>query len=267
MRARLPLVLSTVAALLFVPGTAHAGGAVLDFPKDSYRPGDVVVGQTWFGHGTVEGDFPALAADGPWFIYLSDVNAARPDTWPSVAEHAIRVGRLEFERVTSSTVWVRVEFKVPLVPSGDYYLEYCNPDCDRLGEFVGGWIRVVASPLENLISARLEAAEGHLSRLVAGEVEGTLGAVSTRLRQLEQFWIGDQEATELQDRIAALEAKAAGAPWWAALGALVGLLAGLIGFAAWRLFAGRRRRRELRSLLEDADVPAEVVPFELEPVD
>jgi hypothetical protein len=33
------------------------------------------------------------------------------------------------------------------------------------------------------------------------------------------------------------------------------------------MFVGRRRRRELRSLLEDAEAPGEVVPFELEPVD
>jgi hypothetical protein len=121
---------------------ATGGGAVFEFDRRYYAPGDRVSGRVTFGRGT-GGSIRAEA--GPFVAYvvpnLKWINA------PRIPAGAIPVGPMHLERSEYGDWAARVDFTLPDVPPGGYTLSYCNDPCtdSSLGELVGGWFQVVPS--------------------------------------------------------------------------------------------------------------------------
>jgi hypothetical protein len=273
MRARLLLVLSLIVALLLVPGTARAGGGANvswdPVPGPGVGPGYHVIGDAVSARAEVHNWGTAWIGDGPFYAYLVPWRAGSEATYPPDGE--MLLGRVSVSgSSTAQVASVTFSYRVPDVPAGEYALLVCAYGCPEMfGDFFGEWVRISETAAEARLLQRLDSASDRtwvqLYRLQRGvEQLKKNRATLIELHELESRVIAAEgKLAELED----LQAKAAVAgdahPWWFGIGAGSMLLA----LGAWRLFVARRRRRELRELLNDADAPAEIVPFELEPVD
>lgn len=133
---------SLVAALLLVVGAApaHAGGALLDLNQDYFVPGDIVRAHSsvWLksSMGRLE--------DGPYFAYLSRQAKGIPPPFP---EDALRVAPVVVEpRPTGEHGDASVEFALPRVVPGRYWLTICNDPCTiTLGDLMPTELLVAGS--------------------------------------------------------------------------------------------------------------------------
>ncbi|HEX2294667.1 MAG TPA: hypothetical protein VHN37_05095 [Actinomycetota bacterium] len=121
----------TAMVLLCVPAPALAGGAELELSREFYLPGDVVRAHSsvWLksSMGRLE--------DGPYFAYLSRVTKGMPTP---LSPDAVRVARVEVvPRPTGEHGDASVEFVVPQVEPGRYWITICNSGCKvTLGDIV-----------------------------------------------------------------------------------------------------------------------------------
>lgn len=267
-RSLVAVVIAALVALVCVPApSARAGGAVFDLDAHYFVPGESVTGHTsvWLrsqGNGT--------AADGPYSAYLAPHGGT--GRWPPrLTDRVIRLGPVELTaRPGAAFGEATVRFTVPDVPPAAYELFVCNPGCEKtLGDTVPTYLEVVATRLEARVLARVEARFGSLPGTLAEELRGRIDGVEAR--SVGRDWAArmDLRLAGFRGEIDALRSDLAAArdraPWWGVAGAAATLGVLVVAYGGARLVTARRRRRRALEILES--VPAEPVPFELEPLD
>jgi hypothetical protein len=122
--------------------TAAAGGAVWNFEREYYAPGDRVIGRVTFGRGS---GYPIRAEAGPFTAYL--LPGGQGIEAPRIPPSAIPVGPMQLSRSQYGDWLARVDFTLPDLPTGTWMLEFCNDPCtvSSLGEITFGWFRVIPS--------------------------------------------------------------------------------------------------------------------------
>ena len=186
--------------------TASAGGAVFDFERDHYQPGDRVSGRETFGRGSGE---PIRADAGPFVAYL--MKSSRYIHAPHVPDDAIPVGPMTISHIDSGTWLAHVEFTLPDVPPGSYSVGYCNDPCTNssLGELMGGWFRVLPSGVNvttYLLRERLEQSTSSLRHRIrvadreSEALEDQVGMLRDDNRQLELRVAGLERAAKPEAR-------------------------------------------------------------------
>jgi hypothetical protein len=245
------VVLVALTAWLALPGRpALAGGAVFEFDHRYYVAGQVAIGHTTLSlHGTGSGRL----RDGPYRAYLVPNNG-----WihpPRVPPAAVPLGPVRMHRLGPGwLVRASVTFPVPHVAPGGYDVALCNTPCRDtiVGDLVGGWITVAASPEEARIRtiqdrfeaaqfrtvhridvqlrtlARERAAEERASRRLVTKLRAQVASLGTRLDAAE----GSLRATPPPPR-----------PERSMLEWLGWPVAGVLGLIAFALLVSRRRGR------------------------
>jgi hypothetical protein len=233
--------------LIALAPRAGAGGAVFDFERENYQPGDRVLGRVTFGRGA---GGPIRADAGPFIAYL--MKGTTYIDAPHIPTGAIPVGPMTLTRIDSGTWLARVDFTLPDIPPGRYGLGYCNDPCTNssLGELVGGGFRVIPSG-QDVTTFLLREHLQETRRKLQGRLEEARGRAreaSVEARVLaRQVGLLRHANRQLGEQIAALERASQGQPRTPAgfpsvLGwVLVGLTV-LFGLIAFR----PRRRLMLR---------------------
>lgn len=121
-----------------------------------------MVARGTFGRGSLEG----RVSDGPFYAYLTPGDR----DWQALpTEDAIYLGPLAITEATRPyCCWVaRVEFTVPDVPPGRYWIDYCNDPCtiDGIGDLIGSMIFVGETEREARLAARWERAKARVERM------------------------------------------------------------------------------------------------------
>lgn len=170
-RRALTVIAVCAATVSLVASPAAAGGTWLEFDGDidSVAVGDAVRGGAWVHPGA-----QGTADDGPFDVYL------RPETDETEPRDDLavdRVGPLAELRIgerSGPLVHVEVEFVVPDVPPGVWWVDVCNAGCETgLGDLIGGRITVVA-PAAAAAAGTLPETGLHAALLAAGA--GLLGS-------------------------------------------------------------------------------------------
>lgn len=135
------LVTSACAATLMTfAAPAVAGGTWLEFEGD---PIAVTPGQTIRGIATVHPGTQGTVDDGPFYVYL---RLEVDDDAVSVEPAAERIGPVSEVRIgerSGPNVLVEVEFVVPDVPPGEWWVDVCNANCETgLGDLIGGLLTI-----------------------------------------------------------------------------------------------------------------------------
>ncbi|HEX2196348.1 MAG TPA: hypothetical protein VHJ76_05415 [Actinomycetota bacterium] len=179
------LLVSGLLLAVTLPGPAVAGGALWDLNQDFYLPGEVVRAESgvWLesGMGRLE--------DGPFHAYLSEFDMDRMP--PPLPPDAIRVAPVVVEpRPGTDYGDASVEFELPSLPPGKYFLSTCNDPCEvQLGDLMPTLLLVA------------ESEEG-------GEVAVMKDRLSWRIRSLRTELMNrvfGHRADSLRNRITALE--------------------------------------------------------------
>jgi hypothetical protein len=237
-------IIGTFAVLaVSIPEVAAGGGAVFEFERRYYAPGDTVTGRVTFGRGSGE---PIRAEAGPFTAYILPGN--RWIDAPRIPQGAVPVGPMRLVRSATSghSPWVvSVDFVLPEVAPGLYSLGFCNDPCtiSSMGELVGGWFHVV--PTGDLIS--LYASRDRMAQQVRS-LRGNLRRSDRRAEGLGEELREIREANEkLERKVAGLErASTTPAPRPARFPAPLGWgLVGLTIVLGLVMFRPRRRRAPL----------------------
>lgn len=150
---------STVAGMLFllsIPAPASAGGALLNFDRDFYVPGDAVRAESgvWLksSMGRLE--------DGPYFAYVSTFTRLEKMP-PPLPDDAVEVASVDVVPRRSGEHGVAsVDFVLPQVEPGRYWLTICDEGCSiTLGDIMPTPMLVAADDEDG----RLRALERELS--------------------------------------------------------------------------------------------------------
>jgi hypothetical protein len=249
------LALSIVSALVLgypVPA-ASGGGATFDFGSDYVVIGQTVTGRTevWLG-AKRSGEL----ADGPYHAYLvpSDTRFSQEGLPPD----AVWLAPVSFKLLPGPYASATVSFEVPAVAPGEYSLVVCNVPCTTrtVGDLVGGWFSIAASPTEARIQAladRLDWKTRALGREAKREERRATNAEDA-LRSTVAELQGELDALRDASRARPQAPEASGLGWaWAGWAAAVLLaLAGLV----------RRRKRAAPLPGPEAEwiIPEERVP-------
>lgn len=231
---------AVVAVLLSaaVPAPARAGGAVLDLNQDFFLPGDSVraFDAVWLksSMGRLE--------DGPYFAFLSRIAPRMP---PPLPRDALRVARVEVAPWPDDR-WgdASVEFVMPPVEPGRYWLTVCNRRCSTtLGDLVSAELLVAEDAdagrfavLREELSGRIDGIQYQLrDRVLGHRAESLRSRVMALERDVERL------AAEL-DQVRAEGAAHEPAPVEDESSALTPLLAFVVPAALAGAFLGRRSR-------------------------
>jgi hypothetical protein len=150
------------AMLAFPSGWASAGGSWLDTERPFYGVGEVVVAREHVSSGVSEGK----VSDGPYYAYL--VPEPRWFNSPGpVPDYAVPLGPMSIEPGTIYRWVATVEFTVPDVPTGRYFIQYCNDPCtvDGIGDLVGGSLFIGATRPEARLGWQVERLESRVDSL------------------------------------------------------------------------------------------------------
>jgi hypothetical protein len=125
-----------------IPEVAVAGGAVFEFDRRYYVPGDHVSGRVTFGQGSGK---PIRAEAGPFTAYI--VPGSMWLDSPPIPPSAISVGEMGLARSPIRGWVATLDFTLPEVAPGTYSIAFCNDPCtvSVMGELTGGWFQVVPS--------------------------------------------------------------------------------------------------------------------------
>lgn len=148
---------STLVLLLvaLMASPAAAGGAVWQFDRTVYQPGEVATAVT--GIGWAHNPELGTPEDGPYRAYV--ILSARLDEpgappYPGIPEEAVPVGEVE---IGLDPQRARVRFVVPDLPDGTYNLLHCNVPCTTtLADIIWGQL-VIGSPSPTTPSTRSTA--------------------------------------------------------------------------------------------------------------
>jgi hypothetical protein len=241
MRRALPIPALLIILAVFWPAApAAAGGAVFQFAKEYYSPGDVVEGSTsvWMGR-----DAMSLLDQGPFEAYL-----VPSDRWidpPRIPAGSVHVGTVDFSVTGIKEAIARVSFVVPEVQSATYSISYCNDPCTvaDVGDLVGGWFKVAEDDDEAALLAKVSRLEVRNSQKAF-----RLAELERETRQIDRLRdavaAAETQASEMQREVVQLAGelrtereRADGGPGVAQLvgAAATGIVAGLV-------LRGRRRR-------------------------
>jgi hypothetical protein len=121
---------------------ATGGGAVFNFDRRYYVPGDRVSGRVTFGEGSGE---PIRAEAGPFTAYI--VPGSMWIDSPPIPASAIPVGEMRLARSPIRGWVATLGFILPEVGPGTYSIAFCDDPCtvSTMGELTGGWFQVVPS--------------------------------------------------------------------------------------------------------------------------
>lgn len=166
---------------------AEAGGAHLQWENEFSIPGDVVR-----GHAFVQLDMRShnqgALRDGPYYAYLSQ----KDSTAPPLPSGSRRLAHIEIDpRPGGKHADVTIEFVLPSLDPGYYWILNCNDPCRRIfGDLAAGQINVVADKSEARvldlafrIAREVHGVDQRLQRKVLGERRSSL---STRVTALQQ---------------------------------------------------------------------------------
>lgn len=225
--------------LAMTTGPAHAGGAVLELDEEFYVPGDLVraYGTVW-----LESSMGRLE-DGPYFAYLSRVVPRMP---PPLPRDAVRVGRVRIApRSDGRHGDVSVEFLLPRMDAGRYWLTVCDRPCSiTLGDLVATELIVAADAdagriavLRETLSERIEGLQIQLRDRVFGyraeSLRSRITALERDVTRLSAEMRGLEDALEARPRPSGERRSSA----------LPSLLAFVIPGAAAGFLIARRGRR------------------------
>jgi len=169
---RLVLVLAAaLGGMALVPTSASAGGGWSTPERSAYTPAQVAIVQATIS----ESSTGEVSANGPFIAYLLPAN--RRIQGGRVPEAAIPVGQVMITRIDGRRFLARVEFRVPDLPAGLYFIQYCNDPCpgytvSGLGDLIGSESFAIGATL----------AEGRLLML-AERLRSKIDEVTYRLRQ------------------------------------------------------------------------------------
>jgi len=243
--------------LVLVPSAARAGGAVIEFERAWYLPGEVATGRVEF----TEVEHTGTVDHGPYSAYLLSKPNAWLDAGP-IPSHALPLGAVSISGPRSA--WAdgvaTIRFVVPDIESGGYTVQICNAGCETsLADITFGWVEVYHTPYEASLSRRLERTrervdtvrwqlrrEARRRQSLVTRTERADAALRAMGRELSA---AESRADVLERRVASLTRRSplveadprAVWPVVVLLAAAVALLA----FAASR----RPRRRDFRTLL------------------
>ncbi len=188
------------ALLTALPVPAAAGGAFLALNEDFYVAGDVIRGKTmtWlkstYGNGHLD--------DGPYHAYL--VRRHEMPMLPPLPPDAIPVGPVHVDpRGNGRYGMATVEFTLPDLPPGRYWIAHCNDPCtETLGDLMATPLEVSSNATEaklltitERLDLRVRSLKARIANRILGARRTTLGS---RLAALEE------EVAELR---AAVEAR------------------------------------------------------------
>jgi hypothetical protein len=111
------------------------------FEREAYLPGEVAVAQTPFGPGCCDRGW---IEDGPYYAYMQQLVDGRA-VGERIPVGEVAIGKEEYvaNGQTFTRLVARVEFVVPDVPFGSYWLGHCNEGCVmELGEVTSGFLWV-----------------------------------------------------------------------------------------------------------------------------
>ena len=156
----------TIAGLLVLIATAspaHAGGALLDFDHHFYLPGDTVRASSgvWLksSMGRLE--------DGPYFAYLSPFTGI-DRVPPPIGPDGMKVAPAEVMPRPGDDTYgdVTVEFVMPEVEPGRYWVTICNDPCKlTLGDVMATLTTVAADDVDGRITAATDRLRARLRTL------------------------------------------------------------------------------------------------------
>lgn len=198
-------------------GAAHAGGAVFEFERRAYAPGDVAAGQTSFDAQDLgQSDLPILA----------HLQRREADGDPDNSVPSVFVGPVVVERFPGDPL-ARISFRVPDVRPGTYLVALCNRACETFrpfGELVGGWIDIAATAEEarlmNVVDdlhARLDEQLSVMASTVEGLAE-TRTTLATRAARDAERTAASLEGIErrldaIEERVSDLGESPGGGAW------------------------------------------------------
>jgi hypothetical protein len=229
------ILVAGLAAIVIPAGAAAGGGAVFNFNRDYYVPGDMAVGQTVFSTSKEHRHL----LDRTFYAYL--IPESRWIDPPRIPKGSVPIGTVSLDGLA------QVSFRIPDVAPGDYTVGMCDRPCRHayVGDLVGGWITVVGSREE----ARLRGLIDRLGRRLDG-VRGGLskqGERADRRAQELRAEIADLTAATgkwerrqawLETRLAQLEREPTGLTFDRAGWAVAALAIAALAASMWR----RRRR-------------------------
>jgi hypothetical protein len=173
MRARRFVIVLAAAlgGMALLPTSASAGGGWSTPGRSAYVPAQVAIVQATIS----EGSTGEAIGDGPFIAYLLPEN--RRIQGGRVPEAAIPVGQVMITRMDGHRFLARVEFRVPDLPTGVYFIQYCNDPCpgytvSGLGDLIGSESFAIGATL----------AEGRLLML-AQRLRSKIEGVTYRLRR------------------------------------------------------------------------------------
>jgi hypothetical protein len=173
MRARRFVLVGAAAlgGMALLPTSASAGGGWSTPERSAYVPAQVAIVEATIS----EGSTGEAITDGPFIAYLLPAN--RRIQGGRVPEAAIRVGQVMITRMDGHRFLARVEFRVPDVPAGLYFIQYCNDPCpgytvSGLGDLIGSESFAIGAT----------TAEGRLLML-ADRLRSKIEGVTYRLRR------------------------------------------------------------------------------------
>lgn len=246
-----------VALLLLPAAPANAGGSVMEPGRRGYGVGETA---TFRGSFSMSGSYEGRLSDGPYVAYLAPVEIYDVDH-----QRAIRIGEI---RMVRSDVWgviASIAFTVPSVPTGRYYLTYCNEPCtvNGIGDLMGGGAFYVApTRQEALVRARVDSLTWRLAdarqdgrREERQAAERLERSEATHARELA---LAREETATLEARIAELRAASARyeEPMVAGWAVVIAAIVVAVGILAAAVIVRRRH--------EPSFVVPDTIPDELE---
>jgi hypothetical protein len=263
MRFRTKILLAAAAPVFLTssPSLASGGGAVMDWDRRFYLPGQTATARTnvYIAAGT------AGVEDGPFYAYLVPPGIANR-AWVT-PEQAVRVGRPvgKFVFTQTSGKWGRAElsFEVPDVAPGLYRMAYCASPCtgEIVGDIVGiDSLRIETSAVRGFVRSQAALAR---DRVLQG-LEVASHRDQRRARRLHKVLANQTGALEdlrargqkLETALARVEARQRRSGPFPVAEVILAAVAGIsLGAVGSRLRRRQKLERELRKLQHDASRP------------
>lgn len=182
-------ILALLTALLIPINPAEAGGAHVEWEDKFSIPGKVVR-----GHALVRLDNPHDLKDGPYYAHLSKNDS----TVPPLPQESRRLARIGIDpRPGGKRADVTIEFVLPPLDSGYYWILNCNDPCRKnFGDLTVGQI--------NVVTDKSEARVLDLAFRIAREVHVVDQRLQRKVLGSRRFSLATQVA-ELQERVHELE--------------------------------------------------------------
>jgi hypothetical protein len=156
---------------------AEAGGSTFNFNRRWFAPGQEVVGRAQFSDSVRD---QGRIADGPYFAYL--VRGDRLIDPPRVPRDAIPLSRVRMRAVGPGIWEASIRFVVPDVLPGIYTVSLCNDPCRNafVGDLMGAWISVVASPEQ----AKMKNLEAGIEERITEQMSLATSGLEDRVQSL-----------------------------------------------------------------------------------